>query len=222
MENGTKHERAKTTSSPTIKPTTIQKIIHDYDTRKSKKSEKTFVCLLMQFKKPAPRWNTHNHNQNQNHIHRFLCSCWQQRKTRNRRLLGLGLLLVCVIVVFATTRHGYASIQNNNNKNNKNNKKKTTINKNNKIPSSTTTTTMKKPKIIYVPIPESDTGVLRFAAQKQVLQQPSNDDDGRKIMSPVTIQEWANLMAHEDRIYAQELALDLTTVLKVSSECILE
>ena len=171
----------------------------------------------MQFKKPAPRWNTHNHNQN--HIHRFLCSCWQQRKTRNRRLLGLGLLLVCVIVVFTITRHGYASIQDNNNKD-------TTINKNNKIPPSTTTTmtttTMKKPKIIYVPIPESDTGVLRFAAQKQVLQQPSNDDDGRKIMSPVTIQEWANLMAHEDRIYAQELALDLTTVLKVSSECILE
>jgi hypothetical protein len=79
-----------------------------------------------------------------------------------------------------------------------------------------TTTTMidhRRPTLIYLPVrspPEEsnsdDDRVLRYAAWEERA-------DGST--QSVSIELWASLMAHKDTSYAQELALNLTNILKV-------
>jgi hypothetical protein len=76
-----------------------------------------------------------------------------------------------------------------------------------KMPESKSQNAPKGPKVTYMAVADADPDVLRYAAM---------EEGGDGSMLPLTIYRWAHLMAHEDSSYARELALSLTTILKVS------
>jgi hypothetical protein len=78
---------------------------------------------------------------------------------------------------------------------------------------------MERPNVIYTRVVLDDGNdeerqVLRYAAFEQA-------KNGSQQHHPISIQRWAGLMAHKDIHYAQELALNLTSILKVSNRKVL-
>jgi hypothetical protein len=66
---------------------------------------------------------------------------------------------------------------------------------------------MERPKVIYARV---DDGADKLIVRYKAVEQAKNGSQ-----HSISILRWAQLMAHEDVKYAQELALNLTGILKV-------
>jgi hypothetical protein len=66
---------------------------------------------------------------------------------------------------------------------------------------------MERPKVIYARV---DDGADKLIVRYKAVEQAKNGSQ-----HSISILRWAQLMAHEDVNYAQELALNLTSILKV-------
>jgi hypothetical protein len=89
-----------------------------------------------------------------------------------------------------------------------------------KMPEPKSKDNTERPKVTYTAVADTESGhdVLRYADMEEgdVLRYAAMEEGPDGSMRPLTIYRWAYLMAHEDSSYAQDLALNLTTILKVS------